>query len=171
MSAGLRQLRVGVSFALVAMVFGFGLGGVFGAAESSVKGTLKASAAKVLDSVYKGDKGKAKKVTKKAWSYLKRAHLHGGAIGAGALAVILLLASLQPLARLRMVAGALLGLGALGYGVFWLAAGFTAPSAGSTHAAKESLKLLGLPSAGACLVGLCLACVCFAVAATRREER
>jgi multisubunit Na+/H+ antiporter MnhB subunit len=41
-----------------------------------------------------------------------------------------------------------LGIGALGYSVFWLWAGFRAPGLGSTGAAKESLAWLAMPSSG-----------------------
>jgi hypothetical protein len=34
------------------------------------------------------------------------------------------------------------GLGSLGYGIFWLLAGFLAPGMGSTGAAKESIALI-----------------------------
>ncbi len=39
------------------------------------------------------------------------------------------------------------GLGSLGYGGFWLIAGFLAPGMGSTGAAKESIGILAQVSA------------------------
>ena len=57
------------------------------------------------------------------------------------------------------ITGWLLGLGALGYSAFWLWAGFRAPGLGSTGAAKESLRWLAMPSAGAMLLGTLCALV------------
>jgi len=47
-----------------------------------------------------------------------------------------------------------LGAGALLYSLFWLFAGFTAPSLGSTGAAKEALSFIAIPGAGLCLLGV-----------------
>jgi hypothetical protein len=45
-----------------------------------------------------------------------------------------------------------LGIGALGYSVYWMWAGFIAPGLGGTGAAKESLRWLAIPSAGAVML-------------------
>ncbi len=42
-----------------------------------------------------------------------------------------------------------LGIGGLGYSVFWMWTGFIAPGMGFTGAAKESLRWLAMPSSGA----------------------
>ena len=55
-----------------------------------------------------------------------------------------------------------LGGGALGYSVFWMWAGFIAPGLGSTGAAKESLRWLAMPSAGALMLataGVAFLCI------------
>jgi len=148
-----KSLLPGAILALLAVLFGFGLGGVFGAAEHTVKGTLRSSADAVMDSVYKGDKAKSDRVVSKSWSYLKRAHLHGGAIGAVALAVILFLAAIGQGRLLGTASSLALGAGALIYGVFWMLAALNAPSLGSTGAAKESLEWLAIPGAGLCILG------------------
>ena len=150
-------VRWGILLSLIAFLFSVGLGVVFGAAEKSVKGTLAADAARVLDSVYKGDKAKSKKVEKKSWTYIKRAHLHGGVLGIAALAISLLLGLLQQGRRTAMAGSLLCGTGALGYGVFWLMAGFRAPALGSTGAAKESLAWLAIPSSSAIALGSVIA--------------
>lgn len=152
----LRTVRLGVVLALLSILFGFGLGAVFGAAEASVKGHLKAEGEAALATKYGGDPAKMKPVVDKAWAYVLRAHLHGGAIGAVALGLCLLLASLPGAGRAHAVAAALSGAGALGYGVFWLFAALRAPGLGSTGAAKESLEWLAVPTSGMALVGLLL---------------
>ena len=141
-------------FAVLGIGFGFTLGGVFGAAEHQVKDYLKNNAAAVADSVYQGDELAMAQVTSKAWSYMKRAHLHGGAIGAAAVALCLLLAFLsRPKAIVKTLASLALGLGALGYPMFWLLAACRAPTLGSTTAAKESLFFLAATTSGLILLG------------------
>ncbi|MBL8863813.1 MAG: hypothetical protein JNK02_17620 [Planctomycetes bacterium] len=154
---GLRDMRVGVLLSLCALLFGFGMGGVFGAFEDSLKGGLEADAQAVLEARYGGDAAKSKAVVDKAWSYYKRAHMHGGGIGAATLAVILVLAGARANPKHSRIAAWALGFGALGYPIFWLLAGQRAPGLGSTGAAKESLEWLAIPTSGALLLGLVLA--------------
>ncbi len=47
---GLRAVAPGIVLALLAILFGFMLGGSFGAAEASVRGRVRASAGGVFDS-------------------------------------------------------------------------------------------------------------------------
>jgi hypothetical protein len=151
----LRQVRVGVLLSLLCVLFGFGLGGLFGGAEDTLKGELAQRATAVQDTVYGGDVAQVKAIQDRAWTYFKRAHMHGGAIGSFALLGALLLASLAGLsARVRALTAAALGTGALGYSVFWLLAGLRAPGLGGTGPAKESLAWLAFPSAGLLLLGV-----------------
>lgn len=150
----MKPLLPGAILALSAILFGFLLGGLFGAAEGAIKGQLRASADAVFDTVYDGDEARRDKIVNKSWSYLKRAHLHGGAIGAVALAAIVLLGMLGEVGILERVSSLALGGGALLYSVFWLIAGFMAPGMGSTGDAKEALDFLAIPGAGLCLLGV-----------------
>ncbi len=75
------SMALGLSFSLLAILFGFVLGGVFGSVESSIKKRLDDSGTAVMESVYQGDVAAKDAVVNKSWTYLKRAHLHGGAIG------------------------------------------------------------------------------------------
>ena len=161
----LRRMKLGVLFALLALLYGFGLGGVFGAAEDRIKGHLAAEARAVLETAYGGDEARMDKVASKSWTYFKRAHLHANGLGTSALALILLLACLPAAGRLEQLTAALLGIGALGYGGYWMFAGLRAPGLGSTDAAKESLAWLGVPTSAACLIGLLLVLGLFARAA------
>jgi len=154
--AALRPLRVGLLFALLASIYGFGLGAAFGAAEDDLKGHLKEEAQAVLETKYDGDPAKAKKVYDKAWVYMKRAHLHANGLGASSLALILLLAVLRGGKRLRSALALFLGVGALGYGMYWMFAALAAPGMGSTGAAKESLEWLAIPTSGMLIIGLVL---------------
>ena len=161
----LVKMKIGVFFALLSLLFGFGLGGVFGAAEDSIKDHLEGQGRAVFETVYNGDQAKMDATRSKSWTYFKRAHLHATAIGTAALAMILLLACIGEVGRLEQVGGALLGIGSLGYSSFWMFAGLLAPGLGSTGAAKEALRWLAVPTSGACIVGLILVLFLFGKAA------
>lgn len=153
-AANLRPLAPGLVMALLSIAFGFLLGGAFGAAEDSIKAHLRSSTEPVFDSVYQGEPDKRDAVLAKSWVYMKRAHLHGGAIGAAALASIVLLGLLGNAGLLERGSALAFGGGALLYSTFWLAAGLTAPALGSTGEAKEALAFLAIPGAGLCLLGI-----------------
>ena len=149
------SIAVGVSLSLLAILFGFVLGGVFGSLESSVKQHLDDSGTAVLESVYNGDVATKDAVVAKSWEYLKRAHLHGGSIGTAALGAILAMILLCPPGQIARLSAVALGAGALIYSLFWLFAGLSAPGLGSTSVAKESLSFVAIPGAGLCVLGLC----------------
>jgi hypothetical protein len=153
-SQRLRASRWGVLLAVLTILFGFAMGVAFGAAEDSLRAGLQAGGDSVLDSVYGGDTAKLKAVVDKSWAYLKRAHLHGGAIGAAVLVALGLLTALtRPSSLVRAGLSVGMGLGAMGYSVFWLLAARAAPRLGGTGIAKESLSWLAIPSAGLLMMG------------------
>ena len=147
--ASLRTASLGLVLAVLTILFGQGLGIVFGLNEDAIKGRMKASASKVRDSVYKGDDAALKAVLDKSWVYMQRAHLHAGGMGTTALVLIVLVSLLGVSRRWTMAVGLGLGAGGFGYSVFWMWAGFRAPALGGTGPAKESLKWLAMPSSGA----------------------
>lgn len=162
--ARLRPTLPGLVLAILTILFGQGIGVVFGAAESDFKGALKDRAAAVATTVYEGDATKAKSVLDKSWTYMKRAHLHAGAMGTTAVALILLLAAVGAGAGIARILSLALGAGGLGYSIYWLWAGFKAPGLGGTGAAKEALAWLALPSVSL----FCLATLaCLGVAIVR----
>jgi len=162
MTLDLGSVRIGIVLALLTLLYGFGLGGAFGAFEDNIKGSLAASAEEVKSTVYQGDEAAMKKITAKSWTYMKRAHLHANGLGTAALAIIFVLAGTRASKRVRGVISTALGLGALGYASFWMFAALTAPALGSTHDAKEALSWLAIPSAGLCILGLVAVLVLFA---------
>jgi hypothetical protein len=149
----LNPVRIGLTLSLLSILLGFSLGGFFGFGEDALKGSMKASAEAVRETAYKGDDEAVKKTLDKSWVYMQRAHLHLGAIGTAALVQCLLLAFLGIGPGLKRALSIMLGIGALGYGSFWLFAGLRAPGLGSTGAAKQSLAWLGQPSAALLLLG------------------
>jgi hypothetical protein len=147
--------KVGVLFAFTAVLFGFILGAVFGIAEDSIKNHLLESSEKVLASVYKNNLEDREKILQKSWSYMKRAHLHAGAIGGTALGSIACMVLFTG-ARVGALAGLsslFLGVGGLLYGSFWLLAALEAPILGSTTLAKESYSFIAISGAGSVILG------------------
>jgi len=144
-----RAALPGMLLAVATLLFGFGLGIVFGLNEDLIRDRQRAAASAVLATAYQGDAAKVQPVLDKSWAYMQRAHLHAGSLGTAALAmtvVVLLLGASRALTRAVALA---LGAGGLGYSIYWLLAGFLAPGLGSTGAAKESLAWLAMPSSGA----------------------
>ena len=152
-ATSLRATLPGLTIAILTVLFGFAMGGIFGLNEDLIKDRLAGSAAAVTTTVYHGDPAGAEPVVAKSWEYMQRAHLHGGGIGTAAIGMILVMLLIGTAPRTIRVVSLALGAGALGYAVFWMAAGFLAPGLGSTGAAKESLRWLAVPSAGALLLG------------------
>ena len=154
LSPRLKPYALALLLALLASTLGFGLGIVFGAAESALKGRMTRSTEPVLQQFYAGDTKKAKAAVGKAFRYIVRAHLHSGVLGACALSMILLLALLGEPSLSSRIAGHFLGLGALVYGSYWLLAGLYAPQLGGTAAAKNTFELLGMGGGGLLMLGL-----------------
>jgi hypothetical protein len=176
----LDPVRPGLVLGLVAVLYGWGLGILFGAGEDWVrKGFVAdAEASRALYVAKAGSEAGAtaamEKMDETAWRYFLRAHLHAGSIGGIALVSSLLLSALNIPTRLKLTTSTLLGLGAVGYPLFWMLAGLKAPGLGSTAAAKDSLRWLAIPASGALVAGalITLAALVFELFLSRgrREE-
>ena len=148
----LQPVLPGLLLAVLTLLFGFSLGIVFGLNEDLIKARLAASAAAADVSIYHQDTAAVKAVLSKSWVYMQRAHLHAGSLGTTAVALIVVLVLLDVRPRVARTLSIALGAGGLGYSLFWLLAGFRAPSLGGTDAAKESLALLAIPASGLVVV-------------------
>lgn len=146
------HVKYGILVAMVAILFGGSMGLSFGCCEDDVKGFLKTQGDSVFQEKYGGVQEKKDKVVKKAWVYMKRAHLHSQTMGVIAIAFSLLVAWLNFHPKIQLGVSLLSGLGSLGYGVFWLLAGGLAPAMGGTHDAKEAVGLIAQLSGGAFFV-------------------
>ncbi len=157
----LRSMRVGILFSILALLFGLGWGLVFGAGEEVVKKRLADSAEAVAETVYANDAAKMKTVKDKSWVYMQRAHLHAGAMGTTALALSVLLAFCRVSPCISGYTSGALGIGALGYSIYWMWAGFRAPGMGSTGEARESLDWLAIPTSGMFVLATILTLIFF----------
>ena len=90
------------------------------------------------------------------WRYWLRAHFHAGGIGGVAIGLSLVLSLLSVKPGLKTLGSSLLGIGAVGYPIFWMWAGMRAPAMGETAIAKESLSWFAIPTAGAAFAGVAL---------------
>jgi hypothetical protein len=156
MNRELAGMKIGALLALLTLLMGFGLGAVFGLAEDRVKDGFFETAKQTLDGSATDLEQEARSLTGRAWTYMKRAHLHANGLGTSALATILLMTLLTAGDTLKKGTSLLLGVGALGYSTFWLLAAQRTPALGSTGAAKESLRWLAMPSSAFCVAGLLL---------------
>lgn len=153
-------VRFGLALGMLAVLYGWGLGVVFGAAEDWLRRGFLADAEAhrqlYLDKV-QGDPEAAtaliKRMDETCWRYFQRAHLHAGGIGSVAIGASLVLAFLSASPAVKLAASTLLGVGSIGYPLFWMLAALRAPSLGATGLAKESLGWLAIPSAGALVLG------------------
>jgi hypothetical protein len=155
----LGPVRFGLLFGLLAILYGWSLGLVFGFGEDAIRERFIADA-EASRAIYlqkagseEGATAAIKRMDETAWRYFLRAHLHAGGIGAIAIGGSLLLALLSVGRGPKLVASLLLGIGAVGYPLSWMWAGMRAPGMGSTAAAKESLLWLAGPSAVGLFIG------------------
>lgn len=147
-----KYVKYGILLAFLSILLGGFLGLSFGCCEDAIKDQLNASSNAVLAEKYQNKPELAKKVTDKAWVYFKRAHLHSQTMGIMAIVFSLLLAKLKFNPKFQLWISLLSGLGALGYGVFWLLAALLAPGMGSTGAAKEAVGIIAQLSGGSFFV-------------------
>lgn len=173
LTSNMRAASAGLVLAILTILFGQGLGIVFGLNEDAIKSHLKGEAAEVQETIYQGDLIASKAVVDKSWTYMKRAHLHAGGMGTTAVALITVVCLVGASRKVTQVISLALGVGGLGYSVFWMWAGFRAPALGSTGAAKESLNWLAMPSSGGFVLATIavLIVVCAWLLAGRRQGK
>lgn len=165
-----RMFRTGVLLCLLTLLFGVGLGGVFGVAEDNLKALISNRYDTGLSNgVFEAPADGGAALRDKSWTYIKRAHLHANGMGAAGLGLALALLIGCASCRLGGVTMMAAGIGGLAYPLYWLLAGFTAPGLGSTGAAKSALRWLALPSSGLFILAIVAgvitaACACMKVA-------
>ncbi len=122
MNEEMRLVRVGLLLIMLNLVFGIGLGVVFGVAEDSIKSYIAAGVAshpEVHDEKSEG----------KIWRYVQRAHFHATGIAAFSLGLVLLIMHSSLRRNLKAVSSILVGLGGL-YPLSWFTMFLLAPSIG-----------------------------------------
>ena len=87
----LAPMKIGALLSLITLLLGFGLGGLFGLAEDSIKGGFLEAAKLTLADSATDLQQESKSLTGRAWTYMKRSHLHANGLGTSVLAMILLM--------------------------------------------------------------------------------
>lgn len=163
--------RAGLIFSLVTLLFGVGLGVVFGVAEDQVKSHFETL---YTDAHPDNPSSDSVRSTSKAWTYIKRAHIHAMGLGAAGLGLAFSLLATKAGRKTSGIGTLVAGIGGLGYGLFWLWAALRIPVLDSSDAAKESLSWLAIPSAGlfgiGVLIGLLAACLAICRCPSNKTE-
>ncbi len=149
MTYDFNAIRIGAILAMLTLIFGIGMGVVFGANEDAVKDYIKEGVAQHAG--MHDDQSESK-----IWRYAQRAHFHATGVGAFALGMIVL-AGLSNMSRtLKMTTSVLIGIGSF-YALAWLSMFLLSPSMGR-GAAHEALltKAVTSVTVGAMLLGVAL---------------
>ncbi|MFA0079451.1 hypothetical protein AB4427_15125 [Vibrio artabrorum] len=148
----LKPIRLGILLSLITILFGYSLGAVFGAANSTMKNYFHEQVYVVHADNFHSDKDKGTAFSK-AKDYIKRAHLHSAAMGTASLATILVLGLCNISDKKKKVVSVITGVGAFGYGVFvWTLMAFVTPMIGKS-AAHEMIATLAIPTGLALMLG------------------
>ncbi|MBR9729147.1 hypothetical protein ACFOD0_16780 [Shewanella intestini] len=148
----IKPIRIGIMLCLVTILFGYILGGAFGAANSTIKGYFHQQVYVTHAQNFTSEQDKVTAYNK-AKAYIKRAHLHSGAIGSAALVTILALGFCGVSERKKKLTSIMIGFGASGYGVFvWTLMALMTPMIGKS-AAHELVAVLAIPTGLALVVG------------------
>ncbi|WP_428023382.1 hypothetical protein [Arcobacter sp.] len=156
LSIDLKVIKIGLLITLMSLVFGIGMGIVFGANEDMVKNYISKNIAE--NPTVHDEKSKAK-----IWRYAQRAHFHASGIAAYSLALLLIILLSKMKDSMKTLSSIFIGLGTL-YPLSWFCMFLLAPiigrSAAHNHILTESIVYV---SVGAFCLGLFMifASLCF----------
>jgi hypothetical protein len=145
----IRPLRLGLSLSMLILLFGIGMGILFGINEDAVKDYI-------ADGVAAHQSVHDEKSTSKIWRYAQRSHFHATGVGAFALAMILLAGASNLTRKLKFSASTLVGIGSF-YSLAWLSMFLLAPGIGR-DAAHHSFLTWSITSLtiGCLLIGMAI---------------
>jgi drug/metabolite transporter (DMT)-like permease len=133
------------------LLFGIGLGVVFGVNEDSVK-------AYIADGIAEHPEVHDEKSQDKIWRYAQRAHFHATGIAAFSLGLVLLVVHSSLRSKRKKIAAILIGLGGL-YPLSWFTMFLLAPSIGRGPAHEHLVTtLVTYVGTGCLLAGIGMVC-------------
>jgi len=151
MNEEIKKIKIGLFLVMITLIFGIGLGVVFGLIEDSVKSYITEGIA-AHPAVH--DEQSSSKI----WRYAQRAHFHSTGIAAFSIGLLLLIMHSSLGSRLKTVAAVLVGLGGL-YPLSWFTMFLLAPSIGRGaahhHVVTEMFIYIGVVSLLAGIAVLC----------------
>ena len=151
-----NSVKFGVFFATLTLLFSYSLGMYYGIANDSIKAQRKATV-KVHAEDFKNNAKKMDGAIETSSKYMKRAHLHGGAIGAGTLALCLALGLFVKnifgfsegfTNNIKTLLSIALGLGGTLYSVYWLVVSYGVLEVADKHEVKEAYAWMVYLGAG-----------------------
>lgn len=147
MAMNIQAVRIGLILAMLTLMFGVGMGVLFGVKEDSVKGYIESGISAHAD-VHD------EKSQSKIWRYAQRAHFHATGVGAFALAMILLIGATSMKRTYKTLSSILIGVGSF-YSLSWFTMFLLAPSLGRS-AAHHALvtELITKITVGCMLLGI-----------------
>lgn len=145
----IAPVRLGLILSMLTLLFGIGLGVVFGINEDGVQDYIRdgiAAHAQLHD----------QQSQSKIWRYAQRAHFHATGVGAFTLAMILLVGVMPMTRRFKAATSTLIGIGSF-YSLAWLSMFLLAPSLGR-GAAHDALvtALITKVTVGSLLLGVAI---------------
>jgi hypothetical protein len=143
----LKVIKIGLLITLLSLLFGIGLGIVFGAKEEVFKNYISQNIQ--ANPTLHDDKSKDK-----IWRYVQRAHFHSTGIAAYSLALLLIILVSKMKTNAKSFSSTMIGIGTL-YPLSWYLMFYLAPTIGRdaahSHILTESIVYI---STGAFLIGL-----------------
>ena len=134
MNEEIKTVKIGLFLVMLTLLFGIGLGVVFGLVEDSVKSYI-AEGISAHPAVH--DEQSSGKI----WRYAQRAHFHATGIAAFSIGLLLLLMHSSLGRKLKMAAAVLVGLGGM-YPLSWFTMFILAPSIGRGAAHDHFVTLM-----------------------------
>jgi len=131
MSINLKNIKYGLALVMLGLLFGIGLGIVFGANEDLFKDYIAQGIA-AHPAVHDA------KSPDKIWRYAQRAHFHATGIAAFSIGLLLLVAASSLTEKFKKISSALIGLGSF-YPLAWYSIFLLAPSIGRDAAHEHPL--------------------------------
>ena len=143
----LKVIKIGLLITLLSLLFGIGLGIVFGAKEEVFKNYIPQNIQ--ANPTLHDDKSKDK-----IWRYVQRAHFHSAGIASYSLALLLIILVSKMKTNAKSFSSTMIGIGTL-YPLSWYLMFYLAPQIGRdaahNHILTESIVYI---STGAFLIGL-----------------
>ena len=151
MNRELNTVKAGLFLVMLTLIFGIGMGVVFGVNEDSVKSYITEGVAAHPD--VHDDQS-----SNKIWRYAQRAHFHATGIAAFSIGLLLLLMHSSLGSKLKAATAVLVGLGGV-YPLAWFSMFVLAPSIGRSaahhHIVTEMFTYIGV---GGLLSGIAILC-------------
>ena len=151
MNENIKTVKVGLFFVMMTLIFGIGMGTLFGVAENRVHSYISSGISaneELHDEVSQN----------KIWRYAQRSHFHATGIAAFSIGLVLLIMFSSLKNNLKAGASFLVGLGGL-YPLSWFSMFLLAPSIGRKaahdHIVTELLVYVGV---GGLLLGIAILC-------------